>query len=88
MGIAYKKRYFLIQGVSDEIQFLAGNIEHFLDEFLIAGSHIVSQDDKLRRLAVHNGAQNSWENQGRARGRLSMKTPEQTREEIKHGWIS
>ena len=38
----------MIQGVSDEIQFLAGNIEHFLDEFLIAGSHIVSQDDKLR----------------------------------------
>jgi hypothetical protein len=29
---------------------LAGNIEHFLDEFLVAGSRIVSQDDKLRRL--------------------------------------
>jgi hypothetical protein len=27
MGIAYKRRSFLIQGVSDEIQFLAGNIE-------------------------------------------------------------
>jgi hypothetical protein len=50
---------------------LAGNIEHFLDEFLIAGSHIVCQDDKLRRLAVimrtetydkdlsDNGAQNT-----------------------------
>jgi hypothetical protein len=32
MGIAYKRRSFLIQGVSDEIQFLAGNIEHFLDD--------------------------------------------------------
>jgi hypothetical protein len=27
MGIAHKSRSFLIQGVSDEIQFLAGNIE-------------------------------------------------------------
>jgi hypothetical protein len=27
MGIANERRSFLIQGVSDEIQFLAGNIE-------------------------------------------------------------
>jgi hypothetical protein len=27
MGIAYKRRSFLIQGVSDEIQLLAGIIE-------------------------------------------------------------
>jgi hypothetical protein len=31
LGRTYKRRSFLIQGVSDEIQFLAGNIEHFLD---------------------------------------------------------
>jgi hypothetical protein len=44
--------------------FLAVKIEHFLDEFLIAGAHIVRQHDKLRRLAVHNGAQNSRKTRG------------------------
>ena len=54
MGIAYKRRSFLIQGVSEEIQFLARNIERFLDEFPVADSMLSARTINL------DGRWSSW----------------------------